>query len=216
MKEYYDQRAPEYDATSYELMRAGADAPDLQRLEAFLAGLPSGRILDIACVTGWLTRLLRGDVVGVDQSDAMLRIARERVRDARFIRASVPPLPFEDDSFDLAVAAHIYCHLEHEAVRRRFVAEALRVAPQLIVIAQAWRPGLEEETWEERTLRDGSHHRVFKRYFTADRLAAELGGSIALESASFVVVRSGRGLALTDISSRVPSVSPRRSNRRCP
>lgn len=73
-------------------------------------------------------------------------------------------------------------------MRRRFVAEALRVAPQLYVIAQAWRPGLPEEAWEDRSLRDGSRHRVFKRYFTPERLAAELAGKVALATSSFVAV----------------------------
>ena len=186
MKEYYDRRAPEYDATSYELMQVGEEAADLERLEAFVAGLPRGRVLDIACGTGWLTRFLRGEVVGVDQSEAMLRIAGERVPTARFVQATVPPLPFEDDSFDLALAAHIYCHLEDERVRREFLAEALRVAQRLVVVAQRWRAGLPEETWEERTLGDGSRHRVFKRYFTPERLAAELGGLVALGTSSFV------------------------------
>jgi SAM-dependent methyltransferase len=192
MKEYYDRRAPEYDATSYELMRESEDAADLARLEAFLADLPPARILDIACGTGWLTRLLRGDVVGVDQSEAMLRIASERVPEARFVRAAVPPLPFDDDAFDVALAAHFYCHLEDEDVRHEFVAEALRVAPKLLVIAQAWRPGLEAETWEERSLGDGSRDRVFKRYFTAERLATELGGFVTLDTASFVAVTVAR------------------------
>jgi SAM-dependent methyltransferase len=187
MKEYYERGAPEYDATSYELMQEGEDAADLARLETFVRDLPPARVLDIACGTGWLTRLLRGEVVGVDQSEARLRIAAERVPEGRFVRATVPPLPFEDDSFDLALAAHFYCHLE-EDVRRLFVAEALRVAPKLIVIVQAWRPGLDEETWEERSLGDGSRHRVFKRYFTVERLATELGGTVGLETASFVAV----------------------------
>jgi ubiquinone/menaquinone biosynthesis C-methylase UbiE len=192
MKEYYDRRAPEYDATSYEPTLASDDAADLERLEAFVAGIGPGRIVDIACGTGWLTRLLRGEVVGVDQSEAMLRLARERVPEAQFIRADVPPLPFPDDSFDVALAAHIYCHLPDEEERREFVSEALRVAPSVVVVEQAWRPGVAEEAWEERSLRDGSRHRVFKRYFTAERLAAELGGSIALETASFVAVRVDR------------------------
>jgi ubiquinone/menaquinone biosynthesis C-methylase UbiE len=192
MKEYYERRAPEYDATSYELMRESEDAADLERLEAFGAAIPSGRILDIACGTGWLTRLLRGEVVGVDQSESMLRIAAERVPDARFVQTSVPPLPFEDGSFDLAFAAHIYCHLEADDVRQEFVAEALRVAPRLVVIAQAWQSGLPEETWEERALGDGSVHRVFKRYFTPERLAAELGGAVELDTPSFVAVSVAR------------------------
>ena len=192
MKEYYDRRAPEYDATSYELMRESEDAADLERLEAFVACLPPGRMLDIACGTGWLTRRLSGEVVGIDQSEAMLRIAAERVPDAQFVQASVPPLPFEDGSFDVALAAHIYCHVEDEDVRQEFVAEALRVAPRLVVIAQAWQPGLPEEAWEDRAIGDGSVHRVFKRYFTPERLAAELGGTVELDTPSFIAVSVDR------------------------
>jgi ubiquinone/menaquinone biosynthesis C-methylase UbiE len=192
MKEYYDRRAPEYDATSYEVMRETEQAPDLAQLEAFVEGLPPAKTLDIACGTGWLTRLLRGEVVGLDQSEAMLRIAAERVPGAHFVRATVPPLPFDDDSFDRAFAAHIYCHLEDVDVRREFVAEALRVAQELIVIGEAWRPGLQEEAWEERSLGDGSRHRVFKRYFTAESLATELNGSGALQTGSFLGVRVAR------------------------
>ena len=188
MKEYYERRAPEYDASSYELMREGEEAADLERLEAYIAAIPPSRMLDIACGTGWLTRLLRGTVVGLDQSEAMLRIAAERVPDARFVQVSVPPLPFEDGSFDLALAAHIYCHLEAQKEREEFVAEALRVAPRLVVIAQAWQPGLPEDTWEERPLRDGSVHHVFKRYFTPERLAGELGGEVELDTSSFIAV----------------------------
>jgi ubiquinone/menaquinone biosynthesis C-methylase UbiE len=186
MKEYYDRRAPEYDATTYELFRASGEAPDLDALEWLVQSLPGRRILDIACGTGWLTRLLRGDVVGVDQSEAMLAIARRRMPAAHFVRVDVPPLPFSADSFDLAFAAHIYSHIEAESKRRDFVDEALRVASRLVLVEQAWRPGLEEETWEERLLGDGSRHRVFKRYYTAERLAAEHGGVVELDTASFV------------------------------
>lgn len=192
MKEYYDRRAAEYDATSYGLARAGEDAADLEELERFVAELPTGRMLDIACGTGWLTRFLEGEVVGLDQSEAMLALARARIPATSFVQATIPPLPFEDDSFDTALTAHLYSHLERSQERQALVTEALRVAPSLVVVEQAWRPGLDEELWEERTLRDGSRHRVFKRYYTAERLAAELGGSIRLENPSFVAVSVSR------------------------
>jgi demethylmenaquinone methyltransferase/2-methoxy-6-polyprenyl-1,4-benzoquinol methylase len=108
------------------------------------------------------------------------------------VRAEIPPLPFEDASFDVALAAHIYSHLEAEGLRRDFVREALRVASRLLVVEQAWQPGVEEETWEERLLQDGSRHQVFKRYYAAERLAAELHGSVELETASFVAASVGR------------------------
>jgi SAM-dependent methyltransferase len=157
MKGYYDRRAPEYDATSYELVRASDDAADLDRLEAFVADIPSGRILDIACGTGWLTRLLRGEVVGVDQSEAMLRIARERVPKAQLVHAGVPPLPFDGDSFDVAFdvafGAHIYSHLEPVAPATRArtaspgssrfepktAAEALERGPEAQARPPAWK-----------------------------------------------------------------------------
>jgi 2-polyprenyl-3-methyl-5-hydroxy-6-metoxy-1,4-benzoquinol methylase len=56
MKEYYARRAAEYDATSWEAV----DAAEREGVERFVASLPQGRVLDIGCGTGYLTRLLRG------------------------------------------------------------------------------------------------------------------------------------------------------------
>jgi ubiquinone/menaquinone biosynthesis C-methylase UbiE len=193
MKRYYDLRAAEYDATTYELARQDAVAlGDLLELEHRLAQLPPGRVLDIGCGTGWLTRFRRGSVVALDQSESMLRHTRERVPDAVLVLADVPPLPFPAGSFDRALAAHVYSHIESEPDRRSFVDEALRVAAELIVVEQTWNPSLPRQAWEQRPLADGSKHRVFKRYFKAADLADELGGEILLDTATFVgaVVRA--------------------------
>jgi ubiquinone/menaquinone biosynthesis C-methylase UbiE len=190
MKAYYDQRAPEYDATTYELVRRDAEGTrDLGELERLLAGLPAGRVLDIGCGTGWLTRFLHGSVVALDQSESMLALACRRVPDAVFVLADVPPLPFPAGSFDRALASHVYSHIERVDDRRAFVAEALRVAAELVVVEQAWQPHVAREGWERRPLADGSEHDVFKRYFTADALAAELEAEVILETVTFVAVR---------------------------
>jgi len=48
------------------------------------------------------------------------------------------------------------------------------------------------QAWQERELNDGSRHRVYKRWFTADGLAAELGGGETVHAGPwFVAVRSG-------------------------
>jgi demethylmenaquinone methyltransferase/2-methoxy-6-polyprenyl-1,4-benzoquinol methylase len=191
VKEYYDRRAPEYDATSHELVRSDqATASDAIELEAAIASLPPGRILDVACGTGWLTRLLRGRVVGLDQSEAMLRLARGRLPDAVFVRAEVPPLPFPSDSIDLVFSSHFYGHLDRET-GHELIAEARRVASAVVIVEEAWRPGLPDQpTVERRTLGDGSTHDVYKRYFTASGLAAELGGAVLLDTPSLVAVRT--------------------------
>jgi SAM-dependent methyltransferase len=190
MKAYYERRAPEYDATTYELARQdAAGGRDLEELEQMFAELPPGRVLDIGCGTGWLTQLLRGSIVALDQSEAMLELARRRVPDAVFVLADIPPLPFPAGSFDRALASHVYSHIERVEGRGPFLAEALRVARELIVVEQAWQPHLFREGWERRQLADGSEHDVFKRYFTAGDLAAELEAEVVLETPTFVAVR---------------------------
>ena len=60
------------------------------------AELAPARTLDVACGTGFLTRNLRGQVTGLDQSDQMIEIARERMPAAEFVQADAIPLPFAD------------------------------------------------------------------------------------------------------------------------
>lgn len=188
MKEYYARRAGEYDATSWD------EFDPARRIEAerFVADLPAGRVLDVGCGTGYLTQFLRGDVVGVDQSAEMLELARARVPDGEFVQADVPPLPFADAEFDLAFTSGVYCHFDTAETRAGFVAETLRVARELVVLDQVWRPGVERESWELRPLLDGSAYRVFKRYFAGAELAAELAGELVFASPEFVAVRTRR------------------------
>jgi hypothetical protein len=114
---------------------------------------------------------------------------RRRAPDIELIRADVPP-PFADGTFDLAFSSNVYSHIDTIAARAEFVADALRVSRELVVLEQAWRLGRDRESRELRRLVDGSEHRVFKRYLTADELARELNGVIVLASADFAAVRT--------------------------
>ena len=195
MKTYYDRRAFEYDDWwRGEGLYADRDRPgwdeEVDALAELVAGLPPARTLDIACGTGFLTRHLRGDVVGLDQSERMLEVARGQAPDASFVRGDALSLPFGDAEFDRVFTSYFYCHLEDDE-RRRFLAEARRVAGELIVVASVPGTGDPLERWEERHLKDGSRWTVYKRVFTGDRLAAELGGGDVLhEGRWFVVVRA--------------------------
>jgi ubiquinone/menaquinone biosynthesis C-methylase UbiE len=196
VKTYYDRRAPEYDEWYLGLGRFdGLDRPqwddEVRWLERTVAALPPARTLDVACGTAFLTRHLRGAVVGLDQSPRMLEIARERLPGATFVEADAfPSLPFPDASFDRVFTGHFYGHLQPDE-RTRFRAEARRVAPELVVVDSAIRPDREREEYQERILNDGTRWEVFKRYFGGEELARELGGGEILhEGRWFVVVRS--------------------------
>lgn len=76
---------------------------------SLLPDLGGKRVLDAGCGPGFYTQLLldRGaSVVGVDMSPAMLRLARERLRDVEFHQADLAaPLPFlQDSSFDVVIS----------------------------------------------------------------------------------------------------------------
>ncbi len=195
MKAYYDRRAPEYDDWWLGVgLYAERDRPgwedELEVLERVVAGLSPRRTLDVACGTGFLTRHLRGEVVGLDQSERMLAVAREQAPSARFVKGDALDLPFDDDSFDRVFASYFYCHLE-EAERLRFLAEARRLAPELVVVGSRIQPGTEATRREERVLKDGSRWTVYKRLFTGAELAGELGnGEVLHEGPYFVVVRA--------------------------
>ena len=195
MKAYYDARAHEYDdwwlaRGSYAEKRpAGWDDEREELLERWVAELPPARTLDVACGTGFLTQHLRGDVVGLDQSEAMIELARDRLPGTELVQGDALALPFPDASFDRVFTSYFYCHLEREE-RARFLAEARRVAAELVVVGSRLQAGEQPERWDERVLRDGSRWQVFKRVFVPEDLAIELGGRVLHESRYFVMVVS--------------------------
>ena len=197
MREYYDIRAPEYDDWYEGTGRfAERDRPAWDELLGELAdtvrALPPARTLDVACGTGYATRWLPGEITGLDQSPRMLAIAQARLPHARFVQGDALNLPFPDDSFDRVATMSFYGHLEG-GERERFLAEARRVAPELLIVDAALRDDVQPEERQERILNDGSSWTVYKRYFTAAELLDELvGGDVFYDGHWFVVVRSPR------------------------
>ena len=177
MRGYYQQRAPEYDdwwlgTGLFEQRDRPRWDEDVAALCAALEALPPARTLDVACGTGFLTAHLPGDVTGLDQSEAMIEIASARLPDATFVVGDAMDPPVGD--FDRVHAAHFYGHLV-EGQREEWLCVASGLAPELVIVDSARRD--RDEAWDERTLNDGSRHRVYKRWFTAHGLAEELGGA---------------------------------------
>jgi SAM-dependent methyltransferase len=195
VKAYYDRRAPEYDdwwrgaGLFAERERPGWE-DEVEALCGALAALEPARTLDVACGTGFLTRHLRGEVVGLDQSTTMLEEARRQAPAATFVEGDALSLPFDAAAFDRVFTGHFYGHL-HADQRARFLAEARRVAPDFLIVDSALRDDVDPEEHQERVLNDGSRWEVYKRYFEPDALAQELGGGEALfDGRWFVAVRS--------------------------
>jgi ubiquinone/menaquinone biosynthesis C-methylase UbiE len=195
MKAYYEARAREYDdwylgVNQYENRHRPGWEDELEELRQTIEALPPLRTLDVACGTGFLTRHLRGQTIGLDQSPSMIEVARGRVPEAEFVVGEALSLPFADGAFDRVFTGHFYGHLE-EPQRAAFLREARRVARELVVVDSARNEQTPEEGMDERILSDGSRWEVYKRWLTGAGLAAELGGGDVLhEGRYFVVVRT--------------------------
>jgi SAM-dependent methyltransferase len=101
-----------------------------------LLGAGSGSLLDVGCGTGSYTAALAQhgwNVTGVDISEDMLRLARER--GVRTIRTDATALPFEDASFDAAVSVLTNTDLDDLAAVVREIARVLRPDAPLVYLA---------------------------------------------------------------------------------
>jgi demethylmenaquinone methyltransferase/2-methoxy-6-polyprenyl-1,4-benzoquinol methylase len=193
--EYYERRAREYDdwymgrGLFLERERPGWHE-EVADVVGLVAALPPARTLDVACGTGFLTQHLRGFVVGVDQSRSMVAIAQARLPEGLALRCDALDLPFAEQTFERVFTGHFYGHLPPDE-RARFLAEAARVAAEIVVVDTAARAGAPAEHWDERVLDDGSRHRVFKRYLAPEALAREIGGVVLYAGRWFVAARAG-------------------------
>ena len=79
----------------------------------------AGRVVDLGCGTGRLTRMLTSraaDVTGVDFSPEMLRVARERTPPGaiKYVEADVLDLPYGLGPFDCVISVNLLHHLPPE------------------------------------------------------------------------------------------------------
>ena len=105
----YAEWAESYDGPNPMIdLEEAVVTPMLARLAA-----PGVRALDAACGTGRHARLLDSlgcATTGIDQSEAMLEVARTKVPNASFEHGDVEHMPFDDSAFDLVVVSLALCH----------------------------------------------------------------------------------------------------------
>ena len=102
-----------------------------KRTRFVLEHCPRGRGLDVGCGTGALAwRLAEAgyEMAGIDPSEGMLEILRERAPAIQALAASGTDLPFADDSFDLVLSVAVMHHIADRGAVSRTLAEMVRVA----------------------------------------------------------------------------------------
>jgi arsenite methyltransferase len=119
-------------------------------------------IIDIGCGPGYLTRDLAagagesGSVLGIDQSESMLEIARARCEGmpgVRFEQANAVELPAENESFDLVVSTQVMEYVEDIDRALSEIARVLRPGGRTLLLATDWRACAWHSSDEERMQR---------------------------------------------------------------
>lgn len=88
---------------------------------------PGQRVLDLGCGTGLLTRMVKqstpeAQVTGLDGDEEVLKIARDKSHgtDIQWDHALAFNMPYQDNSFDVAVSSFVTHHLTGEDKVRAF------------------------------------------------------------------------------------------------
>jgi ubiquinone/menaquinone biosynthesis C-methylase UbiE len=205
MLAYYDQRATEYEE-AYTLGTGTASIPDpevFKREARVLAGIvrqfARGRLMDLACGTAyWLPDYAPNcsHITLFDQSDGMLKEARDKVNRLGLIDRCVPVRgdlfdhAFEHDAYDTALVGFLISHLTtaHEPVLFDALRTMLGASGRFLILDSAWSP--ERATVnnkverQPRRLNDGTTFDIYKRYCDRDdiaRWAADYGVALQVE-----------------------------------
>lgn len=136
-KNNYDQLAVDWDRTRQYVSDGSQD---------FLQYIKVGdRVLDAGCGNGRLVKLfstVNVKYVGLDNSQALLAVARKNFPQAKFVAGDILRLPFADQSFDAVFCVAALHHLPTGRLRRQALAEINRVlipAGFLILLNWSWR-----------------------------------------------------------------------------
>ncbi len=198
MQSYYAARAGEYDSV-YQKPERQADLREIERwLPAVLFG---ATVLEVACGTGYWTQFIApvaSSIVAIDSASETLAIAERRVlaSNVEFQVGDAYALRPDSRGFDAAFAGFWFSHVPL-ARRREFLGglnAVLRPGAKVVLLDNLFVAGSSSaiaeqdgsgNTYQSRTLNDGSTHRVLKNFPAEAQLFALLESGLG-RSAEYI------------------------------
>jgi len=175
---YYAKRAAEYERIYARPERQA----DLAALRARIGTMFAGRgVLELACGTGWWTPVIAqsaAEVTAVDLNEEVLAIARAKDLPAgrvAFVRGSAYDLPDFGRRHDALFAGFWWSHVPLEQLDGFLASTAAALAPGALLAfldnryvegssTPVSRRDAHGNTYQLRTLDDGSRHEVLKNF----------------------------------------------------
>lgn len=189
MRDYYTARAPYYDVVYEKPERQN----DIRMLKAWVPRLFAGHhVLEVACGTGYWTQIIAPMAASITATDALseplaVAIGRVNGNSVRFAIADAYSLPECLGQFDAAFAGLWLSHVPKQRLAAFFESLHKRLAPGAQVLLMdnsdaqcrdipVTGRDTDGNTYQHRTLRDGSVHRVLKNFPTQPELEQMIEG----------------------------------------
>src|SRR5438105_14202792 len=118
---------------------------------------PGARVLDVGCGSGWATRMLaeyafNGQVIGLDISDEMIRVARESSRsfaNVNFEIASAEQLPFNEHEFTHAFSMESLYYYRNIPQALREIHRVMRNVGLFVTVVDLYWQSQATHQWAE-------------------------------------------------------------------
>ena len=188
---YYAQRAHEYEKIYHKAERQ----EDLRKLELLLPQwVETKSVLEIGCGTGYWTQFMSqtaNSILASDVNEAMLEIARSKSypKIPEFIALDYEQIDGFEGQYDIIFAGFVVSHIRRENLSN-FLAKLsrrLKRGGEIIFMDNAFVEGSNTpisetdkhgNTFQERSLQDGSKHKVLKNFYEAADWKRELKNPI--------------------------------------
>jgi ubiquinone/menaquinone biosynthesis C-methylase UbiE len=189
MRAYYAQRAQIYERVYHRPERQ----TDLRAMEAWLAAPFAGRrVLEVACGTGWWTphgARLAQNWLATDVNPETMAVAQSKPMPPNVRFATVDAYTFaqiEGQRFDGAFAGFWWSHVPLARLPQWLEALHMRLEPgaRVVMLDNRYVDGSSTpitrhdeagNTYQQRSLDDGSAHEVLKNFPTREQAIAALG-----------------------------------------
>jgi ubiquinone/menaquinone biosynthesis C-methylase UbiE len=189
--EYYDERAPEYEAFYYGKFPTPHPDPDIYNndrlpIQSLVADYIKGKCVDIACGTGfWLPFYHRNcsSVTLIDQSESMLAECTKKIHNlgieskASVVRSNIFNPALAGNVYDSAVIGFLISHLNDAELADFFgtLKSFLKPGGTFVIIDSLWSEEIKASRlvkagMNKRMLFDGREFEIFKRFFDKDEL----------------------------------------------
>ncbi len=189
MQSYYAARAPEYDRVYLKPERQA----DLRAIEKWLPPIfANATVIEVACGTGYWTQFIARSaarILAIDAVPETLRIAEGRIPQDKvvFRVADAYALPLDFGRFNAAFAGFWFSHLP-KARRHAFLrglGALLTRGAKVVLLDNLYVEGssspikkidADGNSYQERTLDDGSTHHILKNFPSEAELRLSLAG----------------------------------------